>query len=248
MRRLSQSCPAVPSGGRTGSLRQGTPSPANRPRRAPRGAVGTARRPRRVAQWGRRPGRRWPVAPARRGRGRASRTGRETPEMPLLLHLADVHLGARHADMGAAAVQQRERQQAAFVRAIDVALRERVDAVLICGDLFDSNAQPRRSVERAASELRRLTDAGHPRRHHPGHPRRLRQPLHLPHLRPGAAGGPAAGERAAGRAHPGAPGDPHPRTSTWSSTVASSPPSAPRAARWRASTCAPTTVPPGRWA
>ena len=41
--------------------------------------------------------------------------------MPLLLHLADVHLGARHADMGAAAVQQRERQLAAFVRAIDVA-------------------------------------------------------------------------------------------------------------------------------
>jgi exonuclease SbcD len=80
--------------------------------------------------------------------------------MPLLLHLADVHLGARHADMGAAAVQQRERQLAAFVRAIDVALRERVDAMLICGDLFDSNAQPRRSVERAASELRRLTDAG----------------------------------------------------------------------------------------
>ena len=80
--------------------------------------------------------------------------------MPLLLHLADVHLGARHADMGAAAVQQRERQLAAFVRAIDVALRERVDATLICGDLFDSNAQPRRSVERAASELRRLTDAG----------------------------------------------------------------------------------------
>ena len=80
--------------------------------------------------------------------------------MPLLLHLADVHLGARHADMGTAAVAQRERQMAAFVRAIDVALREHVDAMLICGDLFDSNAQPRRSVERAAAELRRLTDVG----------------------------------------------------------------------------------------
>jgi exonuclease SbcD len=80
--------------------------------------------------------------------------------MPLLLHLADVHLGARHADMGTAAAQQRDRQIAAFVRAVDVGLRERVDAALICGDLFDSNAQPRRSVERAAGELRRLTDAG----------------------------------------------------------------------------------------
>jgi exonuclease SbcD len=35
-----------------------------------------------------------------------------------------------------------------------------VDAVLICGDLFDSNAQPRRSVEAAVAQLRRLTDRG----------------------------------------------------------------------------------------
>jgi DNA repair exonuclease SbcCD nuclease subunit len=62
--------------------------------------------------------------------------------------------------MGAAAVQQRERQSAAFARAIDIGLEERVDAALICGDLFDSNAQPRRSVERAVAELKRLTDAG----------------------------------------------------------------------------------------
>jgi len=80
--------------------------------------------------------------------------------MPLLLHLADVHLGARHADMGAAAVTQRERQLAAFRRAIDLGLDRKVDAVLICGDLFDSNAQPRRSVEAAVAELRRLTTAG----------------------------------------------------------------------------------------
>jgi exonuclease SbcD len=83
-----------------------------------------------------------------------------TPGMPSLLHLSDVHLGARHADMGDLAVQQRERQQAAFARAIDVALREHVDAVLIAGDLFDSNAQPRRAVERAVAELGRLTGAG----------------------------------------------------------------------------------------
>ncbi len=80
--------------------------------------------------------------------------------MPLVLHLADVHLGARHADMGAAAAKQRDRQLAAFTRAIDEGLKHSVDAALICGDLFDSNAQPRRSVERAVSELKRLTDAG----------------------------------------------------------------------------------------
>jgi exonuclease SbcD len=82
--------------------------------------------------------------------------------MPRLLHMADVHLGARHRDLGAAAQQQRERQFAAFRRAIDTAIEREVDAVLIAGDLFDSNAQPQRSVEKAASELRRLADRGIP--------------------------------------------------------------------------------------
>jgi DNA repair exonuclease SbcCD nuclease subunit len=76
--------------------------------------------------------------------------------------MADVHLGARHHDLGEAAARQRERQFAAFVRAIDLALTEKVDAVLISGDLFDSNSQPRRSVERVAGELKRLAAAGIP--------------------------------------------------------------------------------------
>ena len=73
-----------------------------------------------------------------------------------LLHTADVHLGARHADLGEQAAAQRERQLAAFVATIDLAIAEKVDLVLIAGDLFDSNTQPRRSVERVAAELRRL--------------------------------------------------------------------------------------------
>jgi exonuclease SbcD len=76
-----------------------------------------------------------------------------------LLHTADVHLGARHADLGDRAATQRERQFAAFVTTIDLALVEKVDLVLIAGDLFDSNVQPKRSVERAASQLQRLVDA-----------------------------------------------------------------------------------------
>lgn len=76
-----------------------------------------------------------------------------------LLHTADVHLGARHADLGDRAATQRERQFAAFVATIDLALVEKVDLVLIAGDLFDSNVQPRRSVERAAAQLKRLVDA-----------------------------------------------------------------------------------------
>jgi exonuclease SbcD len=76
--------------------------------------------------------------------------------MPRLLHMADVHLGARHQDLGDAAVQQRERQFAAFKRAIDMAIHERADVVLVAGDLFDSNSQPRRTVERVAAEFGRL--------------------------------------------------------------------------------------------
>ena len=75
-----------------------------------------------------------------------------------MLHMADVHLGARHRDLGEAAARQRERQLAAFRRGLDAGLAAKVDVALVCGDLFDSNAQPRRTVEVAATELRRLTD------------------------------------------------------------------------------------------
>jgi hypothetical protein len=51
-----------------------------------------------------------------------------------LLHTADVHLGARHADLGDRASTQRERQFAAFVATIDLALVEKVDLVLVAGD------------------------------------------------------------------------------------------------------------------
>ena len=76
-----------------------------------------------------------------------------------VLHTADVHLGARHADLGDVAAAQRERQFAAFGASVDMALAEKVDLFLIAGDLFDSNTQPRRSVERVAGELARLAEA-----------------------------------------------------------------------------------------
>jgi exonuclease SbcD len=76
-----------------------------------------------------------------------------------IIHTADVHLGARHDDLGAQAAAQRERQFAAFVATIDLAIAEKVDLLLIAGDLFDSNVQPRRSVERVAAQLQRLVEA-----------------------------------------------------------------------------------------
>lgn len=76
-----------------------------------------------------------------------------------LLHIADVHLGARHADLGEQASAQRERQFGAFRAAVDLAIDEKVDLLLVAGDLFDSNTQPRRSAERVAEELKRLAAA-----------------------------------------------------------------------------------------
>jgi DNA repair exonuclease SbcCD nuclease subunit len=77
-----------------------------------------------------------------------------------LLHTADVHLGARHTDLGERASILRERQFAAFRASVDLATAEKVDLFLIAGDLFDSNTQPRRSVERVGAELGRLARAG----------------------------------------------------------------------------------------
>ncbi len=76
-----------------------------------------------------------------------------------LLHTADVHLGARHADLGEAAAAQRERQFDAFRAAVDLAIAEKVDLFLVAGDLFDSNVQPKRSVERVAAQLGRMAQA-----------------------------------------------------------------------------------------
>lgn len=76
-----------------------------------------------------------------------------------IIHTADVHLGARHDDLGDQAAGQRERQFAAFAATVDLAIAEKADILLIAGDLFDSNVQPRRSVERVAAQLKRLADS-----------------------------------------------------------------------------------------
>ena len=76
-----------------------------------------------------------------------------------IIHTADVHLGARHDDLGEQASAQRERQFAAFTATVDLALVEKVDLFLIAGDLFDSNVQPKRSVERVAAQLARLAES-----------------------------------------------------------------------------------------
>jgi DNA repair protein SbcD/Mre11 len=99
------------------------------------------------------------LAASRRRTVTASRTEDSLSRMLRLLHTADVHLGARHADLGEQASAQRVRQFAAFTATVDLAIAERVDVLLIAGDLFDSNTQPRRSVERVTAQLERLVAA-----------------------------------------------------------------------------------------
>ena len=152
-----------------------------------------------------------------------------------LIHTADVHLGARHDDLGEQAAAQRERQFAAFKAAIDLALAEKVDLFLIAGDLFDSNVQPRRSVERVAAELKRLVEARIrtviiPGTHDVSTGRRSTVPTTC---RPSPG---AARRRPRHRPRPGPPGRSTWRPATSSSTAGSSRPSAPRTARSGTST------------
>jgi hypothetical protein len=77
-----------------------------------------------------------------------------------LLQTSDLHLGARDAAMGEAAASLRDRRFAAFERSLALAISEKVNVVLIVGDLFDSNAVTRGLVGRLAAGFARLAAAG----------------------------------------------------------------------------------------
>ena len=79
-----------------------------------------------------------------------------------LLHVADVHLGAPLGNFEGYAERRRQDVEAAFRRTIDAALAERVHAVLLAGDLFDSHRPAARVVDLARRELARLREAGIP--------------------------------------------------------------------------------------
>jgi len=64
-----------------------------------------------------------------------------------ILHTADIHLGARFSGLGDKGARQREQLRATFRKVIATAMDERVNTVLIAGDLFDANQQPQKNID-----------------------------------------------------------------------------------------------------
>jgi DNA repair exonuclease SbcCD nuclease subunit len=63
-----------------------------------------------------------------------------------ILHTADIHLGAKFSGLGSKSASQREQLRATFKNVIATAINEKVNIVLIAGDLFDSNQQSPRDI------------------------------------------------------------------------------------------------------
>lgn len=75
-----------------------------------------------------------------------------------ILHVADVHLGARLHSFGLRAEERAESVLQAFRGLPEVGRRERVDVVVVAGDLFDGPRPPDRIAAEARETVRRLLD------------------------------------------------------------------------------------------
>jgi len=73
-----------------------------------------------------------------------------------VLHTADVHLDSDGYGSPAEQAAHRERGRQTFQRIVDRALTDRVDLLLIAGDLFDHNRVPDETVAFVRAELDRL--------------------------------------------------------------------------------------------
>ena len=78
--------------------------------------------------------------------------------MVRLLHLADLHLGAKFKWLGEKSAKRREDLSEAFKRAVDFAVDEKnkIGAVLFAGDTFDSHKPSREVTELFRAQLERL--------------------------------------------------------------------------------------------
>lgn len=75
------------------------------------------------------------------------------------IHTADIHLGAKLLFLNDKANQQRDNIVEAFKKTIDLAISEKVDLLLIAGDLFDSNNPANATVLLAITEIKKLIAA-----------------------------------------------------------------------------------------
>jgi len=73
-----------------------------------------------------------------------------------ILHTADIHLGAKFSGLGNKGASQREQLRATFKNVIATAINERVNIVLVAGDLFDANQQPQRNIDLAVEQFNLL--------------------------------------------------------------------------------------------
>jgi DNA repair exonuclease SbcCD nuclease subunit len=73
-----------------------------------------------------------------------------------ILHTADIHLGAKFSGLGDKSISQRWQIKDTFKNIIATAVDEKVNIVLIAGDLFDSNIQPQRNIDLAIEQFNLL--------------------------------------------------------------------------------------------
>jgi DNA repair exonuclease SbcCD nuclease subunit len=73
-----------------------------------------------------------------------------------VLHTADVHLDSDGYGNAAAQAAHRERGRRVWSRIVDRAIADRVDLLLIAGDLFDHNRVPDETIAFVRGELARL--------------------------------------------------------------------------------------------
>ena len=76
--------------------------------------------------------------------------------MPKIVHLADVHIGKKFHKLGHKGDVLREQIFKSFTKALTLAVEEKVDLVMIAGDLFDSNRVSPAIVRTVTGELNRI--------------------------------------------------------------------------------------------
>jgi len=76
--------------------------------------------------------------------------------MVKILHTADIHLGAKFPGLGNNGDSQREQLRTTFKNIIATAIDERVNIVLVVGDLFNSNQQSQKNVDLVIEQFKLL--------------------------------------------------------------------------------------------